>query len=90
MQETIQVVVDKEAYAVAEALVKFAGAVKQAMSDGFQPGADIPAVIGAAIGNFADKVADFQALPEMAKSNPAEFVKAFVIAGGDMYEVLKA
>jgi hypothetical protein len=44
--------VGKESYELGKGLADFIVAVKQALADGWQPGADLPALIGATVGNL--------------------------------------
>lgn len=89
MQVTESVVMDKEAREVGKAFVNIATVTKKALSDGWQPSSDLPVIVGEAVAELATKIADFQALPEMAKENLEEFIMAWLVTGVDMVDALR-
>jgi hypothetical protein len=82
-----QVEVMKEADELAQALVSIVKAVKAALKDGFQPGADLPAIIVSAVATLPAALDGVQKLPEESKSDPVAFAQAFVLAAGEITAV---
>jgi hypothetical protein len=60
--KTIEVPVAAATFDLGSHLGKFIAAVKQAVADGWQPGADLPAVISSAVEELVPAVADLQKL----------------------------
>jgi hypothetical protein len=83
MVQTVTVTVQKEAYDLAENLVKFLAEIKKALGDGWQPGQDLPVLFSALL---ADLVPALQAIPKMdaaKKEDFKAFIRAFELAASD-------
>ena len=80
--------VSKEAYELAQGLVKFSAAVKTAMADGWQMGQDLPVVIAAAMGDLMPAMQGVDKLGEELGENKIAFAKAFAMSGFDFAEML--
>jgi hypothetical protein len=83
-----QVEVMKEADELVQALVSIVKAVKTALKDGFQPGADLPAIIVSAVASLPSALEGVQKLPEEAKADPVAFTQAFVLGGGEITAIV--
>ena len=83
VSKTIQV--PKEANDVVEALKKVMTSTKKAVADGFQPLADVPAIVTDSWKELAEAVKGFDQLDDEAKANQKEMI---VLAGCGVGEVL--
>jgi len=82
--------VSKEAYELAQGLVKFVGAVKAALKDGWQLGSDMPVVVAAAFSELVPAINGATEIPAEYKEDPAAFVNAFVASSGDLVKVFRS
>jgi len=85
----VKVNVSKEAYELMLGIAGFCGAVKQALSDGWQPTQDLPAVMTAAIAHLVPTLEGIVNLPAEAVSETPEFAKALAIGAAEIYGALK-
>lgn len=85
----VSVEVSKESYELAQGLVKFVGAVRASLADGWQLGADLPELVAAAFSELVPAVNGVQELPLEYKEDPAAFVNAFLLTGGDLYKLFQ-
>lgn len=86
----VQVEVSKEAYELAQALVKLASVVKEQLADGWEPLSDIPAVIMTAIRELPAAINGVDQLDDEMKADPSAFAQAFLVSAGDMAKMFKA
>lgn len=84
---TVSVEASKEAYELGQGLVKFVAAVKKSLENGWQPGADVSAIMVSAIGDLVPAMDGVTLLDEELKENPAAFVAAFGLAFKDLAKV---
>lgn len=69
-----KVAVSKELSEVMDAVVGIVAATKEALADGFQPGADLPAVVAAAFAKLPAAVAGVESIAaELAEDRAAAF-----------------
>lgn len=89
--ETIQktVAVSKETAELLEGLTKFAVAVKAALKDGWQPGADLPVILTSALGDLAPALQGMESVPAEVKQSK-EFAAAVALGVNDLVHALKA
>ena len=83
MVHDVTVQVSKESYELGQGVVKFLAALKQALKDGWQPGADLPVLLNAAI---LDLVPGFQGVEKLGlekQENLKAFVTAYSLSGVD-------
>lgn len=83
MVQDVTVQVSKESYELGQGVVKFLAALKQALKDGWQPGADLPVLLNAAI---LDLVPGFQGVEKLGlekQENLKAFVTAYSLSGVD-------
>lgn len=72
----VSVKVTKEAYELSVGLKKFVLDVKQALSDGWQPGQDLPVVMQAAVMDLVPAVQGLESLGAEQKEDLEAFVTA--------------
>lgn len=87
VNKTVQV--SKEADELGEGLVQFLKDVRKALSDGWQPGADLPVFLQATIADLVPAVQGVEKLGEELKENEEAFVSAFLLAGKKAVYVFK-
>ena len=83
MVHDVTVQVSKESYELGQGVVKFLAALKQALKDGWQPGADLPVLLNAAI---LDLVTGFKSKEKLGlekQENLKAFVTAYSLSGVD-------
>jgi len=85
----VTVEVSKESYELAQGVVKFVGALKLALADGFQLGADLPEIVSAAFADLVPAVNGIGDMPAEYKEDPQAFLTAFMLAGGELYKVFQ-
>lgn len=78
---TVSVEVEEKSYQVAEAIKGLIKSTKDALADGFQPGQDIPAIIGQNLSGLLVAVSDLSSLPGEAAEDTEAFMKAWGLAG---------
>lgn len=86
--KTISVEVPENVYALGEALKGMVAAVDQAVSDGWQPGVDIPVIITAAFQNLVPAIQSVKGASDEVKSAPFESAKALELAVTDIVKTL--
>lgn len=79
----VEVEVSKEAFELGQSLVGIVKAAKQALADGFQPGADLPVILISAVAELPKGIEGVQKLGEESKEVDA-FVAAFMVAAKDL------
>lgn len=87
VQKSIEV--SKEADELVQALVGLAGATKQALADGFQPGQDIPAIVLEAYQKLPVALQGAAQIPLEAQEDLVAFVKAMTNGAADLLGVVK-
>lgn len=85
---TVQVEVSKETYELGQGILAMIKAVIEANKDGWQMGADIPALAVAAFGQMT-AVEGIDQIPTEIEENPAAFGKALALTIADGYAALK-
>lgn len=81
--------VSKETYEFGIALGAMIKEIKKALSDGWQPGQDLPVIFGSIIGNMAELVQGVQAAQQEEKADPEAFVLACSLALAEVVNSLK-
>jgi len=82
--------VSKEAYELALGLKKFVVSIKQSLSDGWQPGSDLPVLLQAVILDLVPAINGIDKIPEEEKENLEAFVTAFLLPVKSLaFELLK-
>lgn len=84
---SVPVTVSKEAYELGQGVVKFVAALKGALSNGFQPGQDIPIVVAAAITELIPAMDGVQLMADELKTDQVAFASAFVLSAKDLVKV---
>lgn len=84
MSQVISVQVQKEAYELGQGVAKFVGDLKQALSDGWQPGQDLPAILQATMADLIPAIQGVEKLGPELKENSKAFVNSFALSGIDM------
>ena len=69
---------------VAQSTFKIIKSVKDALSDGWQPGQDLPKIMTESFLELTQIVQSFDQLDDDYNAYPAEFIKAFGMAGADI------
>lgn len=87
MKQNVSVEVEKEAYELGVGLVEVVKAVKLALADGFQAGADVPAIVVAAIAKLPPAIEGLDKLGAELAEDPVAFVRSFALAGADVASV---
>ena len=87
--QQVTVKVPQETYALEQGLVKFVGACKTALADGFQAGQDLPVIISAALADLLPAVAGVSALTEEVK-DLASMINVGGLFAGDLAKVFIA
>lgn len=75
----VSVKVTKEAYELADGLKKFVLDIKGALADGWQPGADLPVVLSAALADLVPAVQGVEKLGDEAKADVQGFINGLVL-----------
>lgn len=86
---TKTVEVPKEWSELADAFVAVAKAVKAAKADGWNNAQDIPAVLLASFAPLTTAINGVDQLAPEFKENPAAALQAMLLAGSEVYAVLK-
>jgi hypothetical protein len=81
--------VSKETYELGVALGAMVKEIKKALSDGWQPGQDLPVVFAAIIGNMAQMVEGVQSAKKEQAADPEAFVLACSMALAEVINALK-
>lgn len=84
MKQSVSVEVSKEAHELGVGLVEVVKAVKLALADGFQPGADLPAIVVAAVAKLPPAIEGLDKLGGELAEDPVAFVRAFALSGSDI------
>lgn len=87
VNKTVQVT--KEADELAEGLVATVQHVKKALSDGWQPGQDLPVVLQAVLADLIPAIQGVEKLGAEITENEEAFVTSFVLAGKKLVYVFK-
>lgn len=85
---TKQVEVSKEADELISALAEIILVSKTALEDGFQAGADIPAIVMGAWPKLATAIQGIELLDDEMKEDKAAFAKALGLGVADIVDVL--
>lgn len=86
MLKKIEVDVSKETYEFMDGLSQFVGAMKKSLSDGWQPGSDIPALISAAITNLVPAFEGMDKIKTELAEDKSSFIKGLAIGSALIYE----
>ena len=81
---TKQVEVEKEADELAQGILAIIKAVKDSLSDGWQPGTDMPKIMIESATSLVPAIQGIEQLPAELKEDKAAFGKAFALAGFDI------
>ena len=81
---TKQVEVSKEASELADSLVKLVKSCREHVKDGFQAGADVPAVLMENLQSLMKGIDGVDQLDDEAKENLTAFINAWSLAGSEM------
>lgn len=84
MVQDVQVKVSKEAHELGEGLKKFVLSIKGALADGWQPGADIPVVLSAALADLVPAVQGVEKIKDETKEDLEAFVSALVLPAKEL------
>ena len=79
-----EVSVSKEANELAEALVDLVKSVRTHVADGFDPAADIPAILMENLKGLMQGVDGVDKLDDEAKANMSAFLNSWTLAGGQL------
>lgn len=85
----IETEVSKESYELGQGIVGFVASVKEALSDGWQLGEDLPEVVQSAMQHLVPALNGASELDDEAREDVAAFIKAWTMMGADVYEILK-
>jgi hypothetical protein len=69
---------------VGKAIVKLALSVKEHLKDGFQPGQDLPAIVGENLGGVLTAVVKASQVPAGVAEDLEAFVKAWSLSGTEL------
>lgn len=86
----VTVEVSKETQEVLAALVEIVKASKQALADGFQPGADLPAIVAAAWAKLPEAISGLDQVPAEFAEDKAALVRTVLLGGSDLVDALLA
>lgn len=89
-QIQVPVSVEAKTYELSQALVKFTGAIKQALADGWQPGSDIPLILSAAFVDLVPVIKDIGAFPDEIKEDKVAFAMSWVLSAKDFAATMGA
>jgi len=87
-KETVSVEVEKSGYEVMVGLAKIVAAVKQSLADGFQPGQDLPVLIMAAVADLPAVLGAAVGVPGDLAEDKLAFVKGVNLGAYDIADVL--
>jgi hypothetical protein len=87
-QVKLEVLVPKEVHELGAGLVKFVGAMKQALKDGFQPGMDIPVIIATAMNDLIPAFDGIDKVGGELAADKAGFAKALGLSLADLVEAV--
>jgi hypothetical protein len=79
--------VSKESYELGQGIVKFASAIKSALSDGWQPGQDIPLILTAAMTDLVPSFQGVDAVGTEFEEHRSAFLKAWALCGVEIADV---
>ena len=86
MDLTVQI--PKETADLVQGLTGFIKACKKALSDGWQPGQDIPVLMAAAISNLGPALEGFDKIGQEAYDNPQAMITAVGILSSEIYAAI--
>lgn len=75
----VEVQVSKEAHEFAQGVAKFVVDLKQAVSDGFQAGQDLPAALSSAVDNLVPAMSGVMKLKDEYQGSKAAFINAILL-----------
>lgn len=84
MKKQITVEVSNSAYNVIEAFKGVVESTKKALADGFQPGQDVPVILGQNLTNLLTAIGEAKNLPAESKEDIEAFLKAFTVGGTEI------
>ena len=84
MKKTVQVEVASVTYNLGQALRDFLQASRRALSDGWQPGSDLPVVLMAAYADIIPHIKEFEQIPAEAKEDVGPFLKGLSLSLEDI------
>lgn len=79
----VPVSVSKEAHDIGSGLFKIQKAAKEALSDGWQPGQDLPIILTTAMSEMLEMLSGIDKVPGEWSEDNAAFMKAFMIPLAD-------
>lgn len=79
MTQTVQVEVAKESYELANGIAQFLATLKEAISDGWDTGEDMPDVLQSAVKNLFPALEGVTGIADEWKLNPAGCYKAISV-----------
>ena len=88
MKIKVEVEVSKEAYELGNGAARFIKAVKDALADGWELGADLPPIVGALFAEMA-ALEGVDQLDDEYKEDPAAFLKAAMLGLSEIYAAVK-
>jgi len=83
----VKLSVTKEAHELSFAVVEVIKGVKLALSDGFQPGQDVPAIILGSLNHLMKGIEGVDKLPKEALEDLPEFIAAWMVGGAEIAQV---
>lgn len=90
MKVEVKLQVSKEAYELGKGLKDLVLNVKKALSDGWQPGQDLPVVIQAVVMDLVPAVQGIEKLDSESKEDLEAFVMAFLVPAKELaFNLLK-
>lgn len=84
MTKTVTVIVDSPAYDMGQGIRAFLAATRKALSDGWQPGSDIPTIVLAAYTDLIPQIGNMSAVLTDVKIDAKDVVKAFTVCAEDI------
>lgn len=84
MKKQITVDVSASAHNVVQALKGVIDSTKKSLADGFQPGSDIPVIVGQNLTNLLTAISEAKNLPAESKEDLEAFLKAWAIGGTEI------
>lgn len=84
MKKQLSVEVSDSTYKVVEAVKNLVKSAKEATADGFQPGQDLPKVLGENFTSLLSAVSEARNIPAEAKEDMEAFLKAWLLGGAEI------